>query len=56
MDNEATQALQTKLFSRKYQPGYIPPQDQVIFTIQEKCIGTIQNFIVFSGHCTPIFY
>lgn len=49
MDNEQTQTLQTKLLSRKYQPDYIPPQDQVIFTIQDKCIGTIQNFIVFSG-------
>lgn len=50
MDNETqTQQLQDKLLSRKYQPDYIPPQDQIIFSIQEKCIGTIQNFIVFSG-------
>lgn len=50
MDNEEQiQLLQTKLLTRKYQPDYIPGQDQVIFSIQNKCIGAIQNFIVLSG-------
>lgn len=50
MDNETqTQSIQEKLLTRKFKPDYIPPQDQIIFTIQEKIIGTIQNFIVFSG-------
>lgn len=49
MDNEQTLQLNEKLQSRKYLPDHIPNQDQIIFTIQEKCIGTIQNFIVFSG-------
>jgi hypothetical protein len=48
MDNEQT-LINEKLQSRKYSPDHIPSQDQIIFTIQEKCIGTIQNFIVFSG-------
>ena len=50
MDNEQqTQQLQDKLLTRKYSPDYIPSQDQIVFSIQNKCIGTIQNFIVFSG-------
>ena len=48
MDNEQT-LIHEKLQSRKYSPDHIPSQDQIIFTIQQKCIGTIQNFIVFSG-------
>lgn len=41
--------LEEKLAARKYKPDFIPPQSQVIFTIDDKPIGTIQNFIVFSG-------
>jgi hypothetical protein len=41
--------LEEKLALRKYKPDFIPPPSQVIFTIDDKPIGTIQNFIVFSG-------
>jgi hypothetical protein len=34
---------------RKYDPGYIPPNDIVIFRIQDKIIGTLENFCVLSG-------
>lgn len=48
MDNQ-TLKIDEKLQLRKYNPDHIPSQDQIIFSIQEKCIGTIQNFVVFSG-------
>lgn len=38
-----------RLNSRKYVPGKIIPPEQVIFTIQGKVIGTVENYIVFSG-------
>jgi RecA-family ATPase len=41
--------LEQRLIDRKYKPDFIPAQDQIIFTIQDKTIGTIENFIVFSG-------
>lgn len=40
----------TELLSqRKYDPGYLPPDDIVLFKIQDKTIGTLQNFCVLSG-------
>ena len=37
------------LDKRKYNPNYIPTKENIIFTIQEKHIGSLQNFIIFSG-------
>lgn len=34
---------------RKYDPGKTIPPEQVIFTIQDKVIGTVENYCVFSG-------
>ena len=48
-DGQNKLTLEEKLAERKYKPDYIPPESQVIFTIDDKPIGTIQNFIVFSG-------
>jgi hypothetical protein len=48
-DGQNKLTLEEKLALRKYKPDFIPPQSQVIFTIDDKPIGTIQNFIVFSG-------
>jgi hypothetical protein len=51
MDNEKiAQELNNRLIQRRYNNDYVPAADQVIFSIQGKTIGTIQNFIVFSGH------
>lgn len=41
--------LQEKLAARKFKPDYTPPQSQVVFTVQNKPIGVLQNFIVISG-------
>jgi hypothetical protein len=41
--------LEEKLAARKFKPDYIPPQSQVVFTVQNKPIGVLQNFIVISG-------
>ena len=46
-DNKLT--LPEKLAARKFKPDYIPPQSQVVFTVQNKPIGVLQNFIVISG-------
>jgi hypothetical protein len=48
-DGQNKLTLEEKLAERKYKPDFIPPPSQVIFTIDDKPIGTIQNFIVFSG-------
>jgi hypothetical protein len=48
MDNQ-TLKIDEKLTQRKYNPDHIPSQDQIIFSIQNKHIGAIQNFIVVSG-------
>ena len=48
-DGQNKLTLEEKLAQRKYKPDFIPPPSQVIFTIDDKPIGTIQNFIVFSG-------
>lgn len=37
------------LNTRKYDPGKAIPPEQVIFTIQDKVIGTIENYCVLSG-------
>lgn len=41
--------IQNQLLNRKYNPEKPPPPEQVVFTIQEKVIGTIENYVVFSG-------
>ena len=37
------------LAQRKYDPGKTIPPEQVIFKIQDKVIGTIENYICFTG-------
>lgn len=44
-----TNELYQQLLSRKYDPDYTPPPDFGICTIDQKIVGTLQNFIVFSG-------
>lgn len=49
MEQKTSITLPEKLLLRKYNPDFIPPKDQVVFTIQELPIGVIQNFIILSG-------
>lgn len=49
MEQDKTITLPEKLALRKYNPDFIPPKDQVVFTINELPIGVIQNFIILSG-------
>lgn len=49
MQQDKTITLPEKLELRKYNPDFIPPKDQVVFSIQELPIGVIQNFIILSG-------
>lgn len=49
MEQKTNITLPEKLALRKYNPDFIPPKDQVVFTIQELPIGVIQNFIILSG-------
>lgn len=37
------------LEKRKYNPDYIPTKENIVFSIQDKHIGSLQNFIIFSG-------
>jgi hypothetical protein len=49
MENKTKITLSEKLIQRQYNPDFIPPKDQVVFTISELPIGVIQNFIILSG-------
>ena len=44
-----TNDLHEKLNSRKFRNGYKPPEENVIFSIQGKNIGTSQSFVCFQG-------
>lgn len=44
-----TNDLHEKLISRRYKPGYLPPDESVLFTIAGKNIGAAQSFVCFSG-------
>ena len=44
-----TNDLHEKLIARKFRQGYKPPEENVIFTIQGKNIGTSQSFVCFQG-------
>lgn len=37
------------LEKRQYKPGYIPPEESIIFKIEGKHIGSLQNFCILSG-------
>lgn len=37
------------LAKRKYKPDYIPDAENIVFTIQDKNIGSLQNYVVFAG-------
>ena len=37
------------LRSRQYTKGYIPPEEDKLFLIQDQLIGSLQSFVVFSG-------
>jgi len=49
MEQKTNITLPEKLALRKYNPDFIPPKDQVVFSINELPIGVIQNFIILSG-------
>lgn len=49
MQQDKTITLPEKLQLRKYNPDFIPPKDQVVFSIQELPVGVIENFIILSG-------
>ena len=44
-----TNELHEKLYSRKFLKGFKPPEENIIFTIQGKNIGTSQSFVCFQG-------
>ena len=46
--NEKTDYL-SLLEARRYDPKKIPEKEEIIFTIQDKIIGTLQNYVVISG-------
>lgn len=37
------------LIKRQYNPEYIPNKENIVFTIQQKHVGSLQNFITLSG-------
>jgi hypothetical protein len=41
--------IREKLKARAAKPGFFPPADNVIFTIQSKVIGSLQSFVCFQG-------
>jgi hypothetical protein len=41
--------LELLLKKRQYVPGYIPPNESILFEIEGKHIGSLQNFIILSG-------
>lgn len=47
MANE--QNYKTLLAARKYDATKIPSAEQVVLTIQGKVIGTLENYVVYSG-------
>jgi AAA domain len=38
-----------KLESRRYNPDYVPAADHRILTIRDKLVGSLQNYVIFSG-------
>ena len=48
-NNDYKISIDELLEKRKYNPNYIPSKENIIFTIQDKHIGSLQNFIIFSG-------
>lgn len=44
-----TNDLHEKLNSRKFRNGYKPPDENILFSIQGKNIGTSQSFVCFQG-------
>jgi hypothetical protein len=44
-----TNDLHEKLLSRKFKQNYQPPEENIIFTIDGKNIGTLQSFVCFQG-------
>lgn len=48
-NNDYKISIDELLEKRKYNPKYIPSKENIIFTIQDKHIGSLQNFIIFSG-------
>lgn len=49
MDKDKEQNLHLLLSQRKFNPEIIPKQEQVVFTIQDKVIGTLENYVCFTG-------
>lgn len=43
------EAIVTQLQNRKYDPTKPPPAEQVVFVIESKNIGTLQNFVTITG-------
>lgn len=41
--------LQEALDARAYKKGHKPPPEQVIFRIKDRVVGSLQNFVCFSG-------
>jgi hypothetical protein len=46
-DNKIT--ISELLDKRKYNPEYIPNKESIVFTIGNKHVGSLQNFVTFSG-------
>jgi len=47
MTNETN--YKTLLAARKYDATNIPKTEQVVLTVQSKVIGTLENYVVYSG-------
>lgn len=45
MTNNKIETLQ----SRKYKSGFVPPEEQIMFTINNKTIGCLSSFVTFQG-------
>lgn len=49
MSNEKNYDFKTLLAARKFDPTTPPPPEEVILKIGNKTVGTVQNYIVYSG-------
>lgn len=49
MSKTKTEHILSALDSRHYKIGYTPPPEEIIFRIESSTIGTLGNFVTFSG-------
>lgn len=49
MSNETKTTTKEILNLRRYNPGYIPPKETTVLSINQKICGTFENYVVISG-------